>query len=164
VDDVPADGPGRHRPCAEDRQAGRPGPALCHVSPQAGAGRPCWLCLQIPTRGIVTQARQPQLHRTMPPMWATCIMVTLERSTHHTLMPRCCRLPHHGSDSFAALHEQVGAHGFTTALFTEVAQNYTVPHRPGQIDTRVARHLAGVSCSRSGACTSCLCRPHVHLK
>jgi len=27
-------------------------------------------------------------------------------------------------------------------LFTEVAQNYTVPHRPGAIDTRVAKYLA----------------------
>lgn len=24
-----------------------------------------------------------------------------------------------------------------------MAQNYTVPHRPGAIDTRVAKHLAG---------------------
>lgn len=37
----------------------------------------------------------------------------------------------------------VGAQGFTPALFTEVAQNYTVPHRPGAIDTNVAKHLAG---------------------
>ena len=37
----------------------------------------------------------------------------------------------------------VGATGYDTALFTEVAQNYTVPHRPGAIDTRVAKHLAG---------------------
>lgn len=36
----------------------------------------------------------------------------------------------------------VGATGYDTALFTEVAQNYTVPHRPGAIDTRVAKHLA----------------------
>lgn len=37
----------------------------------------------------------------------------------------------------------VGALGYTPALFTEVAQNYTVPHRPGAIDTNVAKHLAG---------------------
>lgn len=37
----------------------------------------------------------------------------------------------------------VGAAGWTPALFTEVAQNYTVPHRPGAIDTRVAKYLAG---------------------
>lgn len=37
----------------------------------------------------------------------------------------------------------VGVTGYDTALFTEVAQNYTVPHRPGAIDTRVAKHLAG---------------------
>lgn len=37
----------------------------------------------------------------------------------------------------------LGAHGYDPALFTEVAQNYTVPHRPGAIDTRVAKHLAG---------------------
>jgi len=36
----------------------------------------------------------------------------------------------------------VGAHGWSPALFTEVAQNYTVPHRPGAIDTRVAKYLA----------------------
>lgn len=35
----------------------------------------------------------------------------------------------------------VGAHGYYPALFTEVAQNYTVPHRPGAIDTRVAKYL-----------------------
>ena len=37
----------------------------------------------------------------------------------------------------------VGASGYTPALFTEVAQNYVVPHRPGAIDTNVAKHLAG---------------------
>lgn len=37
----------------------------------------------------------------------------------------------------------LGAHDYDPALFTEVAQNYTVPHRPGAIDTRVAKHLAG---------------------
>lgn len=36
----------------------------------------------------------------------------------------------------------VGAQGYTPALFTEVAQNYIVPHRPGAIDTNVAKHLA----------------------
>lgn len=36
----------------------------------------------------------------------------------------------------------VGAQGWHPALFTEVAQNYTVPHRPGAIDTRVAKYLA----------------------
>lgn len=36
----------------------------------------------------------------------------------------------------------VGAEGWSPALFTEVAQNYTVPHRPGAIDTRVAKYLA----------------------
>lgn len=36
----------------------------------------------------------------------------------------------------------VGGHGYTSALFTEVAQSYVVPHRPGAIDTRVAKHLA----------------------
>lgn len=37
----------------------------------------------------------------------------------------------------------LGSVGYDPALFTEVAQNYTVPHRPGAIDTRVAKHLAG---------------------
>ena len=36
----------------------------------------------------------------------------------------------------------IGAEGWSPALFTEVAQNYTVPHRPGAIDTRVAKYLA----------------------
>lgn len=36
----------------------------------------------------------------------------------------------------------VGSAGWSRALFAEVAQSYTVPHRPGAIDTRVARHLA----------------------
>lgn len=35
-----------------------------------------------------------------------------------------------------------GAVHWKPDLFTEVAQNYTVPHRPGFIDTRVAQHLA----------------------
>jgi glycerol-3-phosphate dehydrogenase len=38
----------------------------------------------------------------------------------------------------------LGAAGYHPALFTEVAQNYVVPHRPGAIDTHVAQHLAGV--------------------
>lgn len=37
----------------------------------------------------------------------------------------------------------MGAAGYSPALFTEVAQNYTVPHRPGAIDTQVAKYLAG---------------------
>ena len=37
----------------------------------------------------------------------------------------------------------VGAAGYTPALFTDVAQHYKVPHRPGAIDTIVARYLAG---------------------
>ena len=37
----------------------------------------------------------------------------------------------------------MGAVGYSPALFTEVAQNYTVPHRPGAIDTQVAKYLAG---------------------
>jgi len=42
----------------------------------------------------------------------------------------------------------VGAARYSPALFTEVAQNYTVPHRPGAIDTQVAKYLAG---ARPGA-------------
>ena len=38
----------------------------------------------------------------------------------------------------------IGAAGYTPELFTNVAQHYTVPHRPGAIDTRVAKHLAGM--------------------
>lgn len=36
----------------------------------------------------------------------------------------------------------IGAVNWHRAAFTEVAQNYVVPHRPGAIDTRVARHLS----------------------
>lgn len=35
----------------------------------------------------------------------------------------------------------VGSDGYHPALFTEVAQNYVVPHRPGAIDTHVAKYL-----------------------
>ncbi|KDD76040.1 FAD dependent oxidoreductase [Helicosporidium sp. ATCC 50920] len=35
----------------------------------------------------------------------------------------------------------IGASGWYPALFTEVAQTYRVPHRPGAIDTRVAQYL-----------------------
>ena len=43
------------------------------------------------------------------------------------------------------------AEGFYPALFTEVAQNYTVPHRPGAIDTRVAKYLVGELAAGAGA-------------
>ena len=43
----------------------------------------------------------------------------------------------------------MGAQGYTPALFTDVAQHYRVPHRPGAIDTRVARYLAGAPRSLS---------------
>ena len=45
----------------------------------------------------------------------------------------------------------MGAQGYTPALFTDVAQHYRVPHRPGAIDTRVARYLAGEPCQPSGS-------------
>ncbi|KNC77028.1 hypothetical protein SARC_10500 [Sphaeroforma arctica JP610] len=35
-----------------------------------------------------------------------------------------------------------GAVGYKPTTFTEIAQSYTVPHRPGHIDTQVAKHLA----------------------
>ena len=47
----------------------------------------------------------------------------------------------------------VGAAGWSPALFTEVAQGYTVPHRPGAIDTRVAKHLAASYGGRAPAVT-----------
>ncbi len=50
----------------------------------------------------------------------------------------------------------LGAHGYDPALFTEVAQNYTVPHRPGAIDTRVAKHLAGLHLPTTLLATPCL--------
>eukprot|EP01026_Neomeris_dumetosa_P079216 TRINITY_DN8623_c0_g1_i2.p1 TRINITY_DN8623_c0_g1~~TRINITY_DN8623_c0_g1_i2.p1 ORF type:complete len:486 (-),score=65.90 TRINITY_DN8623_c0_g1_i2:557-2014(-) len=36
----------------------------------------------------------------------------------------------------------IGGEKYHPALFTEIAQNYTVPHRPGYIAPDVARHLA----------------------
>ena len=36
----------------------------------------------------------------------------------------------------------LGSVGWVPDLFTSIAQSYTVPHRPGMIDTRVAKHLA----------------------
>jgi len=35
-----------------------------------------------------------------------------------------------------------GAVRWSATTFTEVAQNYVVPHRPGAIDTKVAKHLS----------------------
>eukprot|EP01134_Creolimax_fragrantissima_P007305 CFRG7305T1 len=35
-----------------------------------------------------------------------------------------------------------GSMGYKPTTFTEIAQSYTVPHRPGHIDTKVAMHLA----------------------
>ncbi|EFN54037.1 hypothetical protein CHLNCDRAFT_136099 [Chlorella variabilis] len=43
--------------------------------------------------------------------------------------------------------------GYYPALFTEVAQNYTVPHRPGAIDTRVAKYLVAAYGDRAGEVT-----------
>lgn len=47
----------------------------------------------------------------------------------------------------------LGAAGYYPALFTEVAQNYTVPHRPGAIDTRVAKYLVESYGDRAGRVT-----------
>jgi hypothetical protein len=47
----------------------------------------------------------------------------------------------------------IGAIGYHSALFTEIAQNYVVPHRPGAIDTHVAQHLTRVPLFPS----HCLC-------
>lgn len=55
----------------------------------------------------------------------------------------------------------LGAHAYDPALFTEVAQNYTVPHRPGAIDTRVAKHLAGQLCLPAKQARSCHTGPSV---
>ncbi|KAK9808809.1 hypothetical protein WJX72_004100 [[Myrmecia] bisecta] len=43
----------------------------------------------------------------------------------------------------------VGARHYTPAMYAEIAQNYVVPHRPGAIDTVVAKHLAGSYGDRS---------------
>ncbi len=42
-----------------------------------------------------------------------------------------------------ALRDLRALTGYTPALHTDVAQHYKVPHRPGAIDTAVARYLAG---------------------
>lgn len=47
----------------------------------------------------------------------------------------------------------LGAHKYQPALFTEVAQNYVVPHRPGAIDTRVAKYLVNSYGDRAGEIT-----------
>ncbi|CAL8470362.1 g9904 [Coccomyxa elongata] len=47
----------------------------------------------------------------------------------------------------------VGAAGYTPALFTDVAQHYKVPHRPGAIDTNVARYLAAAYGDRAKVIT-----------
>ena len=54
----------------------------------------------------------------------------------------------------------MGAQGYTSALFTDVAQHYRVPHRPGAIDTRVARYLAGEPGFMSEhSCANCAALP-----
>eukprot|EP01025_Chloroclados_australasicus_P047045 TRINITY_DN5218_c0_g3_i1.p1 TRINITY_DN5218_c0_g3~~TRINITY_DN5218_c0_g3_i1.p1 ORF type:complete len:683 (-),score=94.91 TRINITY_DN5218_c0_g3_i1:228-2222(-) len=47
----------------------------------------------------------------------------------------------------------VGGDKFHPALFTEIAQNYTVPHRPGYIAPDVARHLTRAYGDRAFAVT-----------
>ncbi|KAL4440446.1 hypothetical protein ABPG75_003447 [Micractinium tetrahymenae] len=47
----------------------------------------------------------------------------------------------------------VGSDGFYPALFTEIAQNYVVPHRPGAIDTHVAKYLVASYGDRAGEIT-----------
>ncbi|PSC72023.1 glycerol-3-phosphate dehydrogenase mitochondrial-like [Micractinium conductrix] len=46
-----------------------------------------------------------------------------------------------GQPCSTATLKLVGSEGFYPALFTEIAQNYIVPHRPGAIDTNVAKYL-----------------------
>lgn len=48
----------------------------------------------------------------------------------------------------------VGAGGFYPALFTEVAQTYKVPHRPGAIDTAIAKYLVDSYGDRAPAVTA----------
>jgi glycerol-3-phosphate dehydrogenase len=47
----------------------------------------------------------------------------------------------------------VGGDGYHIALHTEIAQEYTVPHRPGAIDTRVAKHLTAAYGDRARVVT-----------
>lgn len=58
------------------------------------------------------------------------------------------------ADPCATAHlKLIGSDGYYPALFTEVAQNYTVPHRPGAIDTRVAKYLVAAYGDRAGEVT-----------
>lgn len=123
MDDVSADGAGRHRPSGGRGRAARRG--LHH--------------------------RGPQAHRQRCVAW---------------LLPALGALPAHGAIELGAVHACYAhptssrAHlltfctrptgGYHPALFTEVAQNYVVPHRPGAIDTHVAKYLVG-ECARRGA-------------
>ncbi|GAB4813967.1 hypothetical protein N2152v2_001013 [Parachlorella kessleri] len=59
----------------------------------------------------------------------------------------------HSAPSVTATLPLLGAEGYYPALFTEVAQNYTVPHRPGAIDTRVAKYLVASYGDRAGEIT-----------
>ena len=47
----------------------------------------------------------------------------------------------------------VGGAGYHPALHIEVAQEYVVPHRPGAVDTRVAKHLAAAYGDRARVVT-----------
>lgn len=50
------------------------------------------------------------------------------------------KLPHAGPCATAHLQLR-GARGYTPSLFTQVAQNYTVPHRPGAADNYSAGNV-----------------------
>mmetsp|Transcript_2551 Transcript_2551/g.6840 ORF Transcript_2551/g.6840 Transcript_2551/m.6840 type:complete len:688 (+) Transcript_2551:71-2134(+) len=47
----------------------------------------------------------------------------------------------------------VGGDGYHLGLHTEIAQEYVVPHRPGAIDTRVAKHLTAAYGDRARVVT-----------
>mmetsp|Transcript_1276 Transcript_1276/g.3053 ORF Transcript_1276/g.3053 Transcript_1276/m.3053 type:complete len:462 (-) Transcript_1276:265-1650(-) len=51
------------------------------------------------------------------------------------------RLPQAGPSGTEHL-KLLGAPGWDRAMHARIAQNYTVPHRPGAIDTQVAEHLS----------------------
>ena len=84
----------------------------------------------------------------MPCVYAGGKWTTYRRMAEDAVDMACTsnRLPNCSECTTAHL-ALIGAKGYDPSLFTHVAQNYTVPHRPGAIDTRVAKHLAGMSSS-----------------
>ena len=85
-------------------------------------------CILCPSNGFYPAAcmENTQHHTARLP---SLLLLHLQSCPAHDLKPACATHP--------------PAEGFYPALFTEIAQNYIVPHRPGAIDTNVAKYLVG---------------------